>query len=415
MTTPSSSIPAAVKTAKKGPGFFEARMETLQTIATAHLGPEAMCAYIVLAGGVDSQKNTNDRYSTHSAQSVHLRTMMSRTQAATKAIDDLVKASIIQKVPHQTHAGRNAQFGADLPRWIMDTKPDCNLAVAQSFLQPRNVDLELDKQTTPGSLAHLCHVIGVAENIPKKNALIDAVLMFFALHKHQKFELFGGVDPRAVGASFKPIEDGEDGDETQHVLPIQGVPDWVLVTERKPSKLVISDKFAQATLGCVETWVGAPTLVERARHAIEQLKRAQLVYSAAVVWDLDPVNCPKGLYPEPLYTLYVGGSWASKIEHHLQNHVHKVMLKTQTRTGLQVFADSRGLEANWVRSGIHRFIIPASQVGKFTLVSSLRVRWWPMNAGCTEARMVDQQRVEDWQNQLDAVAARSEAALASLL
>lgn len=340
---------------------------------------------------------------------------MSRTQAATKAIDDLVKASIIQKVPHQTHAGRNAQFGADLPRWVMDKKSGCDLDVAQSFLQPRNVDLELDKQTIPGSLAHLCHMIGVAANIPKKNALIDAILVFFALHMQQKFELYGGVDPRAIGASFKPIEDGEDGDETQHVLPIQGVPDWVLVTERKPSKLVISDKFALETLGCVETWVGAPTLVERARHAIEQLKRAQLVYSAAVVWDLDPVNCPKGLYPEPLYTLYVGGSWASKIEHHLQNHVHKVMLKTQTRTGLQVFGDSRGLEANWVRSGIHRFVIPSNQVGNFTLVSSLRVRWWPINADSIEALQVDRQRIKNWQNQLDAVAARSEAALASLL
>ena len=409
MSTPVLNTDSPAKNDKKGAGFFQVSSVTLQAIARAHLGPDALCAYIILAGGVNSSEKRAHRASTHSANSIHCRTMMSRTTSATAAINDLVQANVIQRAPAGLMSTDKSRFGVGSPRWIVDSETPCDLAIAQSFLQPRDLKkLSVDEQTTPGSLAHLCHVVcNHADGIPRTNALVDALLMYFALHGRQGFDKFAGVDPRAVGAPFKPIQDEEDGDETTHIVPISDLSDWVLVTEKSPTQLSISDEFAVATLGCVQPWDGAPPLIERAQHAIAQLQIAKLVYSAAVLWDVDPVSWPSGRFPTPLHTLYVQESWANKIEHQLQGHVHKVMLKTRTRTGQQVFGDSRGLEPNWVGRRIHRFIVPQKQFGKAVLMSQLRVRWWPQNADTISALLVDQKRVKQWCGQLDQAAALS--------
>ena len=413
MSTPSLNAVAPVRDKKKGAGFFQVSSETLQAIAHAHLGPDALCAYIVLAGGVNSNEKRAHRVSTHSATSIHCRTMMSRTISAAAAINALVKVNVIQRAPAELTSSEKSGFGASSPRWIVDPETPCDLAIAQSFLQPRDVKkLSLDEQTTEGSLSHLCHVVrNHVDGIPRTNAMVDALLMYFALHGRQDFDRFAGVDPCAVGAPFEPIPGEEGGDQTTHTVPISDLPDWVLVTEKMPKKLAISEEFAVDALGCVQPWDGAPTLVERAHHAIEQLYRARLVYRAAVLWDVCPLNAPKGRYPAPLHTLYVQGGWADKIEHQLQDHVHKVMLKTRTRTGQQVFGESRGLEASWVGRGIHRFIVQKKQLGEAVLMSQLRVRWWPQNADTISALQVDQERVKHWRDQLDNVAALSELAL----
>lgn len=413
MSTSSSNTAASTKAAKKGPGFFELSTQTLQNIAKLHLGPDALCAYIVLAGGVNSGEKTIKKASTHSAKSIHRRTMMSRTTAANNAMNALEKAGIIQSAPVELTSAQNKIFRIGSPRWIVDPKATYDLAVAQSFLQPRDDGLSADEQTTPGTLAHLCHVTRNDDmgDIPFTNALIDALLIFFALHRRQEFERFAGVDPCAVGGRFEPIDDEEDGDQTAHAVAIEGTPSWLLVTERSPTKLVISAEFAEEALGCVQAWEGAPTVVKRAHHALDQLRRAELIYKATVLWDVNPINPPLGRFPQPLHTLYVHGSWASEHEHQLQNDVHKVMLRTRTRTGHQVFGESRGLEASWVRSGHHRFMLPEKQFGKAVLMSQLRVRWWPQNKDTIGALQTDQKRIKHWRDRLDDVATQSEAAL----
>ena len=342
----------------KGDGFFQISLKRITEIAKSGLGPDALAAYIVLAGGVNGHEKLMNRASTHGPQSIHRRTLMSRSPAAVHAVQMLSAKGFISS-PLQSGAALSASAKANrsTARWLVDPDSECDLAIGQGFLQQRKkvnhqkTDNQHDHHTYASTLAHLCNTVVNADGIPVANALIDALLVFFHLHEHQDFGKFGGVDPEVAHGRFRPAKSNEE-EGSGHVTSLAGVDGWSLVTEHAPHVIVLSELFASKALAGVPSWKDAPPLKVRAAHALEQLRKADLVYQAHVVWDSDPVNKGLGLHPVPLFALYVVASRSSKLELGLQRDVHNALIKTDTYTGVQIYGESRGKLPQWAGKSI---------------------------------------------------------------
>lgn len=383
-------------------GFFQISLECVDEIVKSGLGPDELAAYIVLVGGVNGHDKGKPRASTHGPQSIQKRTLMSRSPAAVDAIKALSANGFVSSaLDDGAELPANAKSNRETARWFVDKDSDCYLAIGQGFLQPKKDkkpkegENPRDKNTHPSTLAHLCNEVCNADDIPYANALIDALLVFFHLHEYQDFGKFGGVDPGVAHGRFRPVENNE---ECEHVMPLAGLNGWSLVTEQAPKDIILSDAFVYKALNGVPLWEGAPSLEVRAAHALEQLKKADLIYQAHVVWDSDPVNKRPARHPVPLFTLYVIASrTGSNLELQLQPDVHDALLKTKTYTGVQIYGESRGQSPKWKGTKEHRYIVPTSKVGEAVLLAQLRVRWWPNNADTCNAQELDRQRVRKWQ------------------
>ena len=192
-----------------------------------------------------------------------------------------------------------------------------------------------------------------------RDAVLDALLVFFALHKAQNFGTCAGIDPRVLHARFEPIDADELFDGSRFQVPVHGVADWTLVTMRRPDQIgKIKVGFVQDVLGGLRELEGAPTLEVRFGQAIKNLQLAGLIYTAHVLWDSDPLDPKSGQHARPLCTLYVDGGSHTEREHSLQEKINDAAHKTGTISGVVTYGESRGKEANYVKAGTFWYLVP---------------------------------------------------------
>ena len=191
-------------------------------------------------------------------------------------------------------------------------------------------------------------------------------------------------------------------------MPVNGVDSWTLVTMRKPAGVkVFQADFIDNTLGGFEDLEDAPSLVERFRLAVDNLLKARLLYTAHVLWNGDPLHSTRGRKARPHYTLYLHDSW-DKRENSLQRDIHKTVQATNTISGVETYGETRGAEANYIRSNIFRFMVRNQQLETATLLMQYRVRWWADDQDTRTCLRNDQKRISNWRTELTRSVERSE-------
>ena len=388
--------------AEKSTGFFQVDLEQMKAICAQGLGPDALYAYVVLAGGVDADFKLPYRASAHGVPSIMAKTGMSARQGQ-KALKLLEDAGFIQTT---TVSLAWQEGGAVLPRFVkglIEPSDGTKVAISQRLFGVSSASKRASSTRGLGTLAELFEHAGVVEGISFKQAQADALMTFCSLHAEQDFQGCAGIDPCVAHGRFDAIDAEEDGSGTDHVMKVRGAAGWLFVTMRKPDRLTVDQQFLKETFGPVSGWSDAPTPQYRFDNALRLLRECGLVYEAQVLWDSDPVSASTQGGASPLFTLHVSNSWDREREATLQRDVHEAMLKTHTFSGEEVFGDSRGLEARWAHSGRHRFMVPDWQLNKVTLLTQLRARWWPGSKRTLGELDADKTRVDDWRDQLKTV------------
>ncbi len=384
MTQYNTTVQSVAASKPKGEGFFQVNLDRLTEIVRSGLRSDCLFAQVVLAGGVNGHL-AEARASTHGANSVNDRTFMGKP-AADRAIDMLSRGGFLEPAPDPTHKSH--------ARWYVDRHCTPDVAISQKFLEKQEKTSREKWVRGRGRLSDLYCGTRAAPGFPIDYARSDALLMYFQLHKHQDFGRFGGVSPACAEVRFTPAST-IDGDGIDHVLEAahEG---WSLVTENEPRcQPDLSAKFLETALPEVPSWDDAPSVADRGVHALKELQRVGLIYSAAVVWQADPVLDLSGRM-EPLYTLYVKGAWTDELETSLQYAINNAVIQSGTRSGVDVYGASRGTTADYHGRGRHSYFLPDEYLKKAVLLKQLRVRWWPHNEDTIVGLNRDRQRNDDW-------------------
>jgi hypothetical protein len=380
-------------------GFLKVSFEGLTEIASKDLGYQAMAACLVLAGGVDNKVWALARATGHGAKSIHERAMIGY-KAAERAIKTLKEHGFLQEIPAGVPI--STFNGVGKPIWQVDPLRGADLAIDQRFLRkPDYAAVDIDERPRLGTLAHLLHFADVTDDIDKRRTIVDALLVFAAMHKHQEFDTFAGVNPALLGSRCCPIKSGEDGLDTEHIVRLDDFTDeMALITEHSPDEVGVDADFAQSVLGKV-SWTGAPSVTVRFTHALRQLERSGLCYRVHVVWNVDPIAPPDNREAEVLYTLHVARSWSKSMERGVADCIHSKFCLSTPEERHARFADSRGTSPNWHRSSIFRFAVPQRQARDACLTVQYRARWWPLHGSTAREFEHEQARNEDWRRRFE--------------
>lgn len=397
-TSEKTTTPLTTKV-KKGVGFYQINLAQFKKIANSGLGPFAMAAYLVLAGGVDSTKNTR-RASTHGVKSIRIRTAILEGRIE-KAVESLVKNGFLELPPETENEGQHQLWKKEQVQYILDPQSRCDTFISQDFLQISEDDERGKPQFKRETLGYLIYQTeGDGDDIPKLNAIVDALLVYVCLHKEQDFACFGGVNPQIAHGRFIPSDADEDGEGSLAAQAVAGVEGWTWFQQKRTDEMVYSPEFISQTLGDVQAWGNSPTLEIRFKHAITQLENAGLIYRSVVLWKANPLGLTDGYPAEPLVTLKVGNRRDRKRELDIQVAVTNTLLKTQCIERTEVFDKKGDPACNWINKDYFDFIVPNNKVKGITLLTQLRVRRW----GGTERNMTalnfDADRTLNWRARL---------------
>ena len=385
---------------KKGAGFFQMNIDEFKK--ASQFGHEAAAAYIVLCGGVDTKKSDTARICTHGCQSVSKRGLMGETRAVL-AIKELLKHNLITEHENRT---TNKTPAPGLPTYyINDDQVSRNIIISQEFLTPsKKINSSNDYSFAKQSLAYLWEKTKARGTIiPRRNAFVDALALFFALHQNQDFDLFAGVDPKVARGTFRPVQDGEGWDDASYKMPMQENPSWTFFSMIQEGGIGFSKAFLEQTFDGLPTWDKCPSHEERCSHAFEQLKNAWLIYNTIVLWESNPLTGVTSPRPDPIYTLYVASKRNDKNEVMLQHAIHDAMLKSKTLAREVTFPVSGNLRSKptWTESGVYTYVLDGChQSGKEILLLQLRVARWAANGKMNELLNEDRIRTEKWKNEL---------------
>lgn len=393
------TTPASSKKAKKGAGFYQMNIDEFKKASCS--GHEAAAAYIVLCGGVDSKKSDTARISTHGCRSISKRALMGETRA-NLAIEELLKNNLI-KAHENKQTKKNPTPG--LPTYyISDDNVLSNVAISQEFLTPsEKIKNSKDYCCAKQSLAYLWDITKAQEVIPRSNAFIDALALFFALHQKQDFDLFAGVNPKVASANFRPIEDREGWDYATHLMPMEGNQSWKFFSMIQENDILFDKEFLENTFKGLPSWENCPSNDIRCSHAIKQLKEASLIYNAIVLWGSNPLTGVSSLRPDPIYTLYVTSKQNDKNELMLQSAIHDAWLKSNTLEREVTFPVSGNVRTKpvWTDSGVYTYVLDGChKSGNEILLLQLRVARWAANGKMNELLNADRIRTEKWKKEL---------------
>ena len=384
------------------PGFFQTSFDRLLEIANdPELGVFPLATYLVLAGGVNSFEDES-RSSTHWVESVRNRSRLSAPEIL-EALGVLVQKGYIElPKADPTESTTSVPRMFKVKCRVDPHAPGALSDMSQRFLAAMVISGDA-RIIQPASLAHLFQEIKTIPSMSWKNALLDALIVFFALHQHQDFDRYAGVDPRLVHTRFGAPPPGHlDGVASESA--VGAVVDWTLVNAVPNRKMETPrTEFLESTLGGIPHWEDSPPLIDRFKLALRNLKDARLLYRAHVLWAVDPTRRNGRLTVKPHFTLYVHDSWDTDREQSLQLDVHKTATSTGTVTGAEVFAESRGEKARHVGNNVFSYILPKFQLKSATLLTQYRVRWWPANKKTFQQLDGDQIRIDRWRAQLKAV------------
>lgn len=364
---------------KNTSGFVQLSLETLRSISRADGGYNDLAAYVVLCGGVNGRQS--DRYCTHGALSVSKRTGISY-RAAAKAIEWLHKQGFLRATKEQEpHV-----LGKSRTVTCVINDADClDVAISKLFLEGGNGS----SKNPP--LQRIIDEIDGGDEIPRPRAVMDAIILFAALMKEQDFGDCAGVDPDAWHFGFVPVEPGEDGDDTDHVVPVPGS-NGVLVTVKEADTNYTTISFMSKVFGENPSDEDAKSLL-RARfwHAIHQLEALRLVYRVHVLWSGDPLDKAQRRKAYPLATSYIKDSWARQIDPHLQYEANRAAWRTEARDRYSDFTAEPG-SIPFVGSGRYRYIVRSNDQKTTFLVGQLRARHWASTPSTVKGREIEARR-----------------------
>lgn len=364
-------------------------------------GHEAAAAYIVLCGGVDSKKSDTARISTHGCLSVSKRVGITETRAE-RAINALLKQNLIRK--HESKQTKKTHVPGEPTYYINDDHVSSDVAISQEFLHSsEKIENSKDFSCSKQSLAYLCKNALGGDDIPHANALVDALTLFFSLHQKQDFDLFAGVDPQAASATFRPITGGEGWNDSCHLMPMEGNTSWRFFSMIQEGEIQFSKAFLEQTFSGIPVWKGCPSHEERCLHAIEQLKKASLIYNSIVLWESNPLAGESATPIDPIYTLYVASKRNDKNELMLQESIHDAWLKSNTLQKEVAFPFSGNDKPKpvWKDSGVYTYVLDGfHKSGKKMLLLQLRVARWAANRKMNELLNADRIRTEKWEKEL---------------
>jgi hypothetical protein len=382
------------------PGYFQFRFSRLMEIARdPELGLVAFASFLVLSGGVNSSE-PESASCTHWIDSIRRRTRMSEP-VIKKAIESLTKKGYIELL--DTAAPESTADGANFFKAKCRVDPHGRgeiSTMSQRFLAPMVIRGE--KQIiSHGSLAHLSHGIITDGCISWEEAMLDALVVFFTFHQHQDFHRYAGIDPNIIHARFKANRSGS-AVAIDHRMQIAGKADWTLVTESPGPKSQPTDpEFINSTLGGIPLCDGTLPPVARFELAIRNLKSADLLYKAHVLWRGDPVDRGSVGGATPHYTVYVQGSWDSNAEQYLQNDVHRAALATHTVSGAEIYGDSRGTHARHDGANVFSYMLPTWQITEAVFLTQYRARWWAADVSTLRKLDGEHGRIQNWRSQLE--------------
>jgi hypothetical protein len=256
------------------------------------------------------------------------------------------------------------------------------------------------KGTHDPALKQMLMLIEGDDEITRSQAICDAILLFAALMKEQDFAECAGVDPEAWHQKFEPIGEDEDGDGTDHVVP---VPDTnaVLVTVKESGGESSIWPFVCKVFGEMPKEESRrQELGARFWHAANQLRKLRLIYRVLILWTGDPLDKTHRKKAEPIATHYIDDGWAREYDPHLQYEVHKATWRSGVRDRASDFSPDGDIPLNFVGSGRYRYMVKAASASKTTLVAQLRVRYWPANESNVQGREIEWNRTTKYSQAL---------------
>lgn len=409
MSTKINSIKDEESKDKDRDGFYQINLERVKQIACdPDLGSAAVCVYITLAGGVNSTKKV-DRACTHGMRAVRRRTSISG-KAINEVIAMLMKKGFLQQPftsaeqskSDQTDANEKDIQGQFPIVCLVDPDVECDLTMSQKFLQKAQAKKDVGARGLPGTLLYLRENIGITAHMNSADSVLDALLVFFALHKNQDFGAFSGIDPRAMHGKFSHIKDDHGWEGARYRSDVDGHDGWTLQLMLRPvGPFFVSDEFVQETLGMLPEIEGAPSLEKRFRAAFANLNNARLIYRAHVLWDSDPLDTANRRRSPPLFTSYIEDHWDKEREIFLQYDTWNAAQAAGMNIGPNLWGQRSNKEdAPLLNSGVFGVLLPNAYLEKATLLLQYRVRWWADDVDTELGLGDDKNRVIAWRKLL---------------
>ncbi len=386
------------KTEAKTSGFIQMSLATLQAINRMDGGYNELAAYIVLCGGVNGRHA--GRYCTHGAKSVSDRSGMSY-RTAEKAIQWLHEHGLIRP-PSETEPkflGKTATR-AHTVRWVLGDSEALDVAVSRQFVD----GVKGSQKDSP--LKRMLAEISGKDDITRGQAVSDAIVLFAALMKEQDFAECAGVDPDAWHQKFEPIEDDEDGDGTEHIVPVPDT-NGVMVTMKESVNDFSTLPFIYKVLDeTPENEQRKQELTKRFWHSAHQLRSLRLIYRVLILWQGNPLDAKQRRKAEPIGTQYINDSWARQYDPHLQYEVNRAAWRSGTRDVYSDYMDSKHIDEPipFVNSGRYRYMVNSKSADTTYLVGQLRVRYWAANESTVQGRQIEQNRTVKLSSAIEKIA-----------
>ena len=361
-------------------GFIQMSLTKLRAIHQSDAGYNELAAYIVLCSGVNGRQP--DRLCTHGAKSVSHRSGMSY-RSAEKAIEWLKDNGVI-RLPSENEPrflGKR-ETRSTMVRYVINDDDCLDVAVSQIFVEG------VKGSSKDAPLKRILFEVDGDDEIPRAQAVMDAIVLFAALMKEQDFGACAGVDPDAWHHAFEPIDDDEDGDGSSHVQRLPNSKN-VMVTVKESSQNYAIMKFVDSVFGAAVETEKREILSARFWHAMHQLRQLGLIYQVHVLWDGNPLDRKQRRQAEPWATQYIKDAWARQVDPYLQHIVNNAAWRTGARDANIDFSDG---QPSFVGSGRYRYIIRAVAQKRAFLVGQLRVRYWAANESTVRGREQEKQR-----------------------
>jgi hypothetical protein len=376
-------------------GFTQMSLVTLQRIVQTGGGYRDMAAYIVLCSGVNGK--ANNRASTHGAKSIADRSGMTYRMAE-KTLEWLQDAAIIKPAENLTPPD-SKRPKASVPRWdIFDERLD--VAVARQFTERYPNSTRTD---TP--LQRMIEGINGNDDIPRSQAVMDAILLYATLLKEQDFGGFAGVDPNILHGKFVPIDPTDvhcerSEDTLYEYEPVVVIPEInsLLVTVRA------TDKYKETPWTTTKQFIfdllGNPArdqiteldlIEQRFWWSLRQLRDIRLVYCAAILWEGDPTSQQQCRTAEPLATHTIEDAWAKDYDPSISKDINRLVWRNRL---VEDFANDGNGGSYFVSKGAnhYRYIVNKKRQNHVHLIRQLRVQHWAANESTVHGRTIERAR-----------------------
>ena len=286
------------------------------------------------------------------------------------------------------HLGKGATRATQVQCVVTDENPD--IAIARSFLDGT-------PKMTVSPLARLLGEISASGGILRREAVMDAMLLFAALMREQDFGEMAGVNPDAWHQPFDLIEPGEDGDMSEPIMSVPGTTGaMVTVKERRSATSTVA--FMQEALGAGSS--EDEQMKPRFWHAVAELRRVRLVYRVLVMWQGNPLDLKQKSKAEPVATLYINDSWARDFgDPHLQYGINRAAWRTALREAYSDFNDG----IPFLGSGRYRYFVRSGTENVIWLLGQLRVRYWASCESTVLGRQREKERTERWLRSIEQI------------